>query len=209
MTLRVPWFGAIAVLALAGATGCGVLDDGDGDGGQPRTWEEQAAAIEGIVDYRADRPELLEQTHREDPVTYEVLPPIGGPHHPAWQDCNGEVYAEPVVNEHAVHSLEHGAVWITYRPDLPADQVGALADRVSGTEKLFMSPYPDLDAPISLQAWGYQLKVDDAGDDRIDEFIRALRVNASMEGPTVRCDGGIPNNSSTAAAAPERVDAGQ
>lgn len=195
MTFRSVRFVALALLALP--AGCGVLDsgeDGGSGGGEPTSWEEQAAVIEGIVNYRAERPELLEPTtHTEEPVPYEVLPPVGGQHHPAWQNCNGEVYGEPVVNEHAVHSLEHGAVWITHRPDLPADQVSALAERVGGTEKLFMSPYPELDAPISLQAWGYQLEVDDAGDERIDEFIRALRVNASLEGPTVPCDGGIPN----------------
>ena len=42
-----------------------------------------------------------------------------------------------------------------------------------------MSPVDDLDKPISLQAWGYQLKVDNADDARIDEFIKALRMNAS------------------------------
>jgi hypothetical protein len=188
MTLRSWWPAAVALLAAL--AGCGILDS-DGDGTEPGSWEEQAAAIEGVVNFRAERPELLDQTHTEDPVTYEVVPPVGGQHSPVWQNCNGEVYPAPVANENAVHSLEHGAVWITYRPDLPADQVSALADRVSGTEKLFMSPYPDLDAPVSLQAWGYQLKVDDAGDDRIDAFIRALRVNASPEGPTAPCDGGL------------------
>jgi hypothetical protein len=192
MTLHPPRLVAVVVLLLAGAAGCDAAGSDEQAG--PDGWQEQAAAIEGIVDYRADRPELVEPSHSEQPVAYEVLPPVGGAHHPAWLNCNGEVYSQPVVNEHAVHSLEHGAVWITYRPDLPADQVSALAGRVSGTEKMFMSPYPDLDAPISLQAWGYQLKVDDAGDERIDEFIRALRVNASIEGPTVPCDGGIPNS---------------
>ena len=46
---------------------------------------------------------------------------------------------------------------------------------------MLMSPYPGLDAPISLQAWGYQLKVDNADDGRIDEFINALRKNATSE----------------------------
>ena len=44
-----------------------------------------------------------------------------------------------------------------------------------------MSPFAGLDKPISLQAWGYQLKVDNASDGRIDEFIKALRVNATIE----------------------------
>ena len=54
-----------------------------------------------------------------------------------------------------------------------------------------MSPYEGLDAPISLQAWGYQLKLDNADDSRIDDFIRALRVNASIEGPNALCEQGV------------------
>jgi hypothetical protein len=96
-----------------------------------------------------------------------------------------------------VHSLEHGAVWITYRPDLPADQVAELKSKVEGTEKLFMSPFANLDAPISLQAWGFKLKVDNADDSRIDEFIKALRVNASIEGPNASCSSGITATGTT------------
>jgi hypothetical protein len=183
----------LAALALLLAAATAACDESDGAEGGPAggEWPAQAAAIEGIADYRTERPEMIEPSHTEDPVAYEVLPPVGGPHNPVWLNCNGEVYEQPVRNENAVHSLEHGAVWITYRPDLPAEEVSALADRVRGQEKMFLSPYPDLDAPISLQAWGYQLKLDDAGDERIDEFIRALRVNASPEGPTAPCDGGL------------------
>jgi peptidyl-prolyl cis-trans isomerase B (cyclophilin B) len=183
-----------AGLLVAATSGCGgvyeVLRDDD-EGGGDQGWEERAAEIDDIVNYRVERPEIVEPSHTTDPVAYEVLPPVGGPHFQAWQNCNGVVYAAPVVNEHAVHSLEHGAVWVTYRPDLPEEQVAALAGRVTGTEKLFLSPFPGLDAPISLQAWGYQLKVDDAADGRIDEFIQALRVNASLEGPTAPCDRGV------------------
>lgn len=155
------------------------------------TWEEQAAAIDGVVDYRQERPDLLSQEHQSGPLQYEVMPPVGGPHNSAWLNCQGEVYSEQVPNEHAVHSLEHGAIWITYRPDLASDQVAALAQRVQGNSHLFMSPFPGQDAPISLQAWGYQLKVEDAADSRIDEFIRVLRVNASPEGPNAPCSGGV------------------
>jgi uncharacterized protein DUF3105 len=181
------WLVALLVPTVLG--GCGVVEQQD----EPAAgaWEEQAAAIDGITNYRADRPELLTRDHTDSDVSYEVLPPVGGDHNPVWMNCDGVVYPLPVPDESAVHSLEHGAVWITYRPDLPADEVGELAGRVAGLSKLFMSPYPELDSAISLQAWGYQLKVDDAGDDRIDEFIRALRINASLEGPTVRCDGGL------------------
>jgi hypothetical protein len=158
---------------------------------QSLEWPERAAAIDGLVNYREENPDMLTRDHQAGQLPYEVLPPVGGNHNGAWQNCQGNVFAEPIASEHAVHSLEHGAVWVTYRPDLPADQVDTLAGLVDGNDKLFMSPFPDLDAPISLQAWGYQLKVDNASDDRINEFIRTLRVNASIEGPSARCDGGI------------------
>lgn len=155
-------------------------------------WSERAAAIEGIVDYRTQDPEMLTNGHvNGQPLQYEVLPPVGGDHNGAWQNCQGNVYDAAIANEHAVHSLEHGAVWVTYNPDtLPADQVDALKGLVEGNDMMLMSPFPELDAPISLQAWGYQLKVDSAGDPRVTEFIRTLRVNTSMEvGAT--CSGGV------------------
>jgi hypothetical protein len=161
-------------------------------GTQALEWEERAAAIEGIVDYRETQPEMLTNQHQSGPLQYAVNPPVGGDHNGAWQNCQGNVYDEPIASEHAVHSLEHGAVWVTYHPDQVSDaDVATLASLVDGTDKLFMSPYPELDAPISMQAWGYQLKVDNASDPRINEFVRALRVNASIEGPTATCSGGI------------------
>jgi len=159
-------------------------------------WQERAAAIEGIIDYRTDRPEVLSRewrAHVSGTQVYEMSPPVAGPHNERWQNCQGDVYSGPVPNEHAVHSLEHGAVWITYNPDtLPADQVETLAEMVRQSgDRMFMSQYPGLESPISLQAWGYQLFVDDADDPRITEFIRALRANTSLEGMTASCSGGV------------------
>jgi hypothetical protein len=109
----------------------------------------------------------------------------------------GDVYDAPIASEHAVHSLEHGAVWVTYRPNLPKDQVETLAAKVRGKEKMLMSPYEGLDAPVSLQAWGYQLKVQDVNDDRIDEFIKTMRVHASIEGPNASCSTGVTATGTT------------
>ena len=76
-----------------------------------------------------------------------------------------------MVPEHAVHSLEHGAVWVTYRPDLPADQVQALAALVQGNPYRLMSPYPGQTAPVALQAWGRRLDVPSASDPRVQRFL--------------------------------------
>jgi hypothetical protein len=110
-------------------------------------------------------------------ITYDSSPPVGGNHSPIWGDCSGTVYPAAIANENAVHMLEHGAIWITYKPGLAQSDITTLAALVTGQDRMAMSPYPGLDSPISLQAWGYQLKVDSATDPRIKLFITDLRYN--------------------------------
>ena len=62
--------------------------------------------------------------HVTGTVHYNRNPPAGGPHNPVWLHCG--VYTQPVANENAVHSLEHGAVWITYRPTLSSAGINHL-----------------------------------------------------------------------------------
>jgi hypothetical protein len=162
-----------------------------------RSWEDRAADIDGISTYRDDPDKsLTTQDHVPGPVTYKLTPPVGGNHNQDWQNCMGDVYTAPIANEHAVHSMEHGAVWITYKNGLAADQVEKLASKVRGNEFMLMSPIDNLDRNISLQAWGYQLKLDNADDGRIDDFISALRQNATME-PNAACSGGITATGTT------------
>jgi hypothetical protein len=189
-----PW-GMIAMFAAAGLLALGII----GFAAWPRSTppaEDKVAAITGVVNYRVSDPGSLTRNHRSGVLSYPVSPPVGGDHNAVWQNCTGTVYPAAIANEHAVHSLEHGAVWITYRPDLSADQIAALAARVHGHDYTLMSPYPGLDAPISLQAWGYRLAVDKADDQRIDEFITAARVSAAAE-PGATCSGGNTTTGTT------------
>ena len=113
-----------------------------------------------------------------DEPGYEPRPPVGGPHPLSWAACSGVASPGPVREADAVHSLEHGAVWITYDPSRTAPVVlDALLGRVTGEPYLFLSPYPGLDAPISLQAWGHRLVLDTPEDPRFEQFIAALRDN--------------------------------
>ena len=78
-----------------------------------------------------------------------------------------------------VHTLEHGAVWITYNPDtIDAGDLDTLNALVAGKPYITLTPVPraGLDK-ISLQAWAHQLKVDSASDERVKQFITALRRN--------------------------------
>jgi hypothetical protein len=130
----------------------------------------------------------LEATHVQGPVEYPMSPPAGGPHNPVWLNCG--VYNQPVPNENAVHDLEHGAVWITYSPDLPDAHLDRLK-AVTPDSYAVLSPYDGLDSPIAISAWGAQLKVDDPDDPRLQAFMdRYWRASDAPE-PGAPCTGGL------------------
>lgn len=127
--------------------------------------------------------------HTEEDVNYEQSPPAGGEHNPTWQNCG--YYDEPVRNETAVHSLEHGAVWITYSPDLPNDQINALRDRATEETHLLVSPMEDLPSPVVASAWGKQVQLEDAESEDLDRFIRAFAEGPQTPEPGAACTGGV------------------
>jgi hypothetical protein len=128
--------------------------------------------------------------HTEGDVDYEQSPPVGGPHNPVWQNCG--FYDQPVRDENAVHSLEHGAVWITYSPSLPQNQVDELRDIAESQSYILVSPYPDLpdNTPVVASAWGKQVGLDGADDPDLESFIRAYRQGPQTPEPGALCDGG-------------------
>ena len=127
--------------------------------------------------------------HPAGAVTYEVIPPVGGDHAEVGQKCG--IYVEPVANENAVHSLEHGATWLTYRPDLPADQVKVLQDAVRNHPFGLLSPYPGLPAPVVASVWGVQLKVESATDPQLATFIAKYADGSKAPEPKAGCSGGV------------------
>lgn len=130
----------------------------------------------------------LPRNHVQGTVNYRQTPPVGGNHSPVWQNCG--IYDQPVQNENAVHSLEHGAVWITYQPNLPAAQVQQLRSLVQGRGYTLLSPYPNLPGPIFASAWGLQLKVDSASDPRLPQFIAKYAQGQQTPEPGAACSGG-------------------
>ncbi len=130
----------------------------------------------------------LDRTHTSAPVTYPQMPPVGGSHNPVWQNCG--YYSAPIANENGVHSLEHGAVWITYRPDLSADQIAALRKLAVGQTYVLVTPYPGLPAPVVASAWGKQLKVDSPDDPRLNQFLQAYRQGPQTPEKGAVCTGG-------------------
>lgn len=142
--------------------------------------------IEGVV----QATEAPGRDHDEN-VTYEFdgLPPWGGTHNPIWQNCG--IYQNPVRTENVIHSLEHGAVWVTYQPDLPESEVETLREAVRNNSYILMSPYPNQPSPIVLTAWGVQLELESPTDARIRQFIDFYEQGPQTPEPGGACSGGL------------------
>ena len=129
--------------------------------------------------------------HVQGPVTYAQVPPVGGDHNAVWQNCG--FYSRPVETERAVHSLEHGAVWVTYRTDLPSEEVDILRRLARSRTHILVSPWPDstLPAPVVASGWAVQLKLTSASDPALDTFIATYAGGGRAPEPGAPCAGGF------------------
>ena len=132
--------------------------------------------------------------HVGDNVEYEQSPPVGGPHFPVWQTC--DFYEDPVPNEQAVHSLEHGAVWIAYAPDLPDEQIAIIKSFADGTREVLASPYEGLTTPVVASAWGLQLELPAATDPKLAQFVDYYENGPQTPEANTPCAGGTDTTSS-------------
>lgn len=120
-------------------------------------------------------------------IDYGREPPTNGDHAPIWQNCG--FYGEPVKTENAVHTLDHGAVWITYRPGLTREQMETL--REYGEERyVLISAYPGQPAPVIATAWRNQLYLEGADDPRLRQFVDQFRLSETAPRSGNGCVGG-------------------
>ncbi|MFF4080165.1 DUF3105 domain-containing protein [Streptomyces sp. NPDC001777] len=144
--------------------------------------------IEGLRTWDAEK---LTRNHVTTTVTYPMKPPVGGDHNPVWMNCDGEVYEKAIPDVNAVHSLEHGSVWVTYTGEAPAADVAKLAERVGRTPYSLMSPYEGQSGTIMLSAWGNQVTVDGADDPRVGRFFEKFVQGPQTPEPGATCSGGL------------------
>jgi hypothetical protein len=183
------WFPVACVLAVA----CG-----DDSASTPPTVEPAAQhaspeppagspapeGIEGVIAVTG-----LTNNHTEDDVDYPTYPPMGGDHYPVWLNCG--FYDKIVPDAPAVHDLEHGAIWIAYRPDATDAQLQQLKALADGETHILVSQYPGLRAPFVLTAWGRQLDLDDIADPRFQQFIDTYIRAGDAPEPGAACEGGL------------------
>lgn len=174
---RLIWNAIIAALVIGLGAGLVALGLAGGSG--------KSTAIKGVQSFTN-----LSRNHVTTPVKYAQTPPVGGNHNPQWLNCG--IYTSPVPNENAVHDLEHGAVWVTYRPDLPAAQVSKLTSIVRSYQTYVdLSPYPGLPAPVVASAWGKQLRLPSPSDPRLRKFLDVYRLGPTDLEPGAACTGGV------------------
>ena len=94
-----------------------------------------------------------------EPYTYSDTPATSGYHAPGPLPDDPKVYDTQPPETSAVHSLEHGAVFIYYLPEADGGVSQAVVDRLvnvaEGSDATYLSPYPGLDAEraLTLTAW--------------------------------------------------------
>ncbi|MFD5424597.1 DUF3105 domain-containing protein [Streptomyces sp. NPDC127084] len=173
----------VSGLVVAGLVGFGVYVLNE----EARENERAKAPVRGEKIWDAKK---LGQKHTEEPQKYSMKPPVGGNHSEVWMNCDRDVYAEEIPESNAVHSLEHGAVWVTYNDKAAAEDVKKLKDKVGKTSYSLMSPVKGQSGAIMLSAWGKQLTVDGADDPRVDEFFTKYVQGPQTPEPGASCMGG-------------------
>ena len=128
----------------------------------------------------------LSRNHSTANLVYPMSPPVGGDHAPIWQTCG--FYDQPIANANAVHSLEHGAVWIAYRPDLTSAEIATI--RSLTVSFVLASPYPGLQSKVVVSAWERQLVLDSVTDPRLAQFISTYVQGPQTPELGAACDGG-------------------
>jgi len=109
----------------------------------------------------------------EEHEPYNSNPPTSGPHA---SDVEWGIYQDEVADENAIHNLEHGGVWITYKDKNNQDLKNKLEDLVkSYKSKVLLSPRAKNDSPIALVSWGRIMKLNDFDEVKIKKFIKQYK----------------------------------
>lgn len=122
---------------------------------------------------------------------YFSNPPTSGWHYDTVPAPSSEAYTEPLAPEALPHFMEHGGVWVLYRPDASDDvkqQLKAIVDKYLARKKpVALAPYPPAgypqpEHPINVIAWQYLLGLDSVDRKKIEEFIERHTCRYTPEG---------------------------
>lgn len=100
---------------------------------------------------------------------YNSNPPTSGPHA---GPLPWGFYEEEVADEDAIHNLEHGGIWISYK-DLDQQSIDTLREIArENSFSVTVSPRDANDNKVAVASWGRLMKLETVDFDAIMEFIR-------------------------------------
>jgi Protein of unknown function (DUF3105) len=141
------------------------------------------AGLEGL-----ERFSDLTRKHVDKRMFYPTKPPVGGDHAGVFQNCG--VYPNPIPDETATHSLEHGTVWLVYKPGVKAEELKRMKAFITGREYALLSPYPGLESRFALVAWGARLKLERLEMVKVKRFFEVFSPNKAAPESGGYCLGG-------------------
>lgn len=120
------------------------------------------------------------RTHLSEGTTveYNSNPPTSGNH---WSEPLADgIYNTEKPDEAIVHSLEHGRVWVSYKPSIPEQTKKTLEELLKKYGGTVLTPRSANDMDIALAAWNrldtFSLNPDGTVDEqRITDFINRWR----------------------------------
>ena len=107
---------------------------------------------------------------------YNSNPPTSGWHY--GQPAEWGVYTKELPDEQLIHNLEHGGIWIAYKPDLSEEIKKKLEEFYKKYgRKIIVTPRAKNDSDIALAAWNHldTFGVAEYSDERVEKFIKAFR----------------------------------
>lgn len=122
-------------------------------------------------------------------VDYKTNPPTSGPHYEV--PSNWGIIDHEIPDEAVLHSLEHGGVWVSYRPGIAPSAIEKLKEVVKKTgSKVLMAPRSKNDKDVALVSWGRSYKFDLNSDGSFDEgLVKAYIRQYINTGPEL-----VPDN---------------
>lgn len=122
--------------------------------------------------------------HTEQPVEYEMTPPVQGFHSSTPAPCG--VHGAPILDENLVHSLEHGAVALFFDPAraTPKDIKELEAIASDADENVVSAPYEGMEPVFAIASWGERMDLDVLDVDAVNEYIDTFAGKGPEAGQT-------------------------